>query len=98
MEPEVHLCKTDVEHIDKRLDEIVEEIKNINGAFARNADGSIDHSGHRQYHESMIRAAEAQTAFWNELKLEIAKKGVWFLLVVICGFIVLGIQAKLGMK
>lgn len=39
-EPEVHLCKTDAEHLDKRLDEVMAELRNINGAFARNADGN----------------------------------------------------------
>lgn len=97
-EPEVHLCKTDAEHIDKRLDEVMAELRNINGAFARNPDGSIDHVGHRQYHESMIQAAEAQTKFWQELKLEIAKKGIWSLLIVVFGLAMLGLSAKLGLK
>lgn len=97
-EPEVHLCKTDAEHLDKRLDEVMAELRNINGAFARNADGSIDHAGHRQYHESMIQAAEAQTKFWQELKLEIAKKGIWSLLIVVFGLAMLGLSAKLGLK
>jgi tetrahydromethanopterin S-methyltransferase subunit E len=44
----------------------------------------------------MIKAAEAQTEFWRELRLDIAKKGVWGLLVVICGLILVGVSAKLG--
>jgi len=42
-------------------------------------------------------AADAQEKFWIELKLEIAKKGVWGLLIVICGLIVVGVSAKLGL-
>lgn len=80
----------------ERFDEVIAELQKINGAFARNSDGTVDFDGHRRYHESMIAAAEAQTQFWRELKLEIAKKGVWGLLVIICGLVVIGLGAKLG--
>jgi hypothetical protein len=83
-------------HIDKRFDEIMIELHKINGAFATNADGTTDFSGHRQYHEAMIKAATAQEAFWYELKLEVMKKGIWSLLVIICGLVVVGIAAKFG--
>lgn len=94
---EVHLAKSDNAHIDRRFDEVLVELRKINGAFARNSDGSVDFDGHRKYHESMIAAAEAQTQFWNELKLEIAKKGIWGLLVIICGLVLVGLSAKLGL-
>lgn len=97
MVDEVHLAKSDNAHIDRRFDEVLHELRQINGAFARNADGSVDFDGHRRYHESMIAAAEAQTQFWNELKLEIAKKGVWGLLVIVCGLVLVGLSAKLGL-
>ena len=86
-----HITNDDLK---RRLDEIMEI---LTSAFAKNSDGSIDFDGHRRYHESMIRAADAQEKFWIELKLEIAKKGVWGLLIVICGLIVVGISAKLGL-
>jgi hypothetical protein len=83
-------------HLDDRFDEVMSALTQISGAFARNADGSVDYDGHRRYHEEMIKAAEAQTEFWRELRLDIAKKGVWGLLVVICGLILVGVSAKLG--
>jgi hypothetical protein len=97
MSDEVHLAKSDNAHIDRRFDEVLIELRKINGAFARNSDGSVDFDGHRKYHESMIAAAEAQTQFWNELKLEIAKKGIWGLLVIVCGLVLVGLSAKLGL-
>ena len=97
MSDEVHLAKSDNAHIDRRFDEVLDELRKINGAFARNSDGSVDFDGHRKYHESMIAAAEAQTQFWRELKLEIAKKGIWGLLVIICGLVLVGLSAKLGL-
>ena len=95
-EMEVHLGKSDNAHLDKRFDEIMVELHKINGAFARNPDGSTDFDGHRQYHEAMIKAATAQEQFWQELKLEVAKKGIWSLLVIICGLVVVGVSAKFG--
>ncbi len=94
---EMHLAKSDNAHLDRRFDEILAELRKINGAFAKGPDGSVDFDGHRRYHESMIAAATAQEQFWSELKLEIAKKGVWGLLVIICGLILVGVSAKLGL-
>lgn len=96
MENEVHLARSDNAHIDKRFDEIMDALHQINSAFATNPDGSTDFSGHRQYHEAMIKAATAQEQFWQELKLEVAKKGIWSLLVIICGLVVVGVSAKFG--
>lgn len=96
MSNEFHLAQSDNAHFDKRFDEVMVELRKINGAFASNADGTIDFDGHRKYHEQMIKAATAQEAFWYELKLEVMKKGIWSLLVIICGLIVVGIAAKFG--
>ena len=86
------------QHIEERLDELLDEMHKITGAFAKKSDGTVDFDGHRQYHEAMIEAAEAQTQFWRELKLEIAKKGIWGLLVIICGLVVVGLMAKFGLS
>jgi hypothetical protein len=92
----LHLAQSDNAHIDKRFDEIMVELHKINGAFATNPDGTVDFAGHKQYHEAMMKAATAQEQFWQELKLEIAKKGIFSLLVIICGLVVVGISAKFG--
>lgn len=96
MTDEVHLASSDNAHIDKRFDEIMDELRNISSAFAKNPDGSVDFDGHRRYHEAMIKAASAQEQFWQDLKLEIAKKGVWGLLTIIVGLVLVGISAKFG--
>jgi hypothetical protein len=74
----------------------MDELRNISSAFAKNTDGSVDFEGHRRYHEAMIKAASAQEQFWQDLKLEIAKKGVWGLLTIIVGLTLVGISAKFG--
>jgi hypothetical protein len=85
-------------HIDRRFDEVMTELKKIHGAFASNDDGTTDFDGHRRFHEEKVRAAKAEAEFWAELKLEIAKKGLWSLLVIICGLVVVGLSAKLGLS
>ena len=82
--------------IERKLDLILHELKKLEGAFPRNDDGQVDYEGHRKYHESLIRAAEAQAEFWNDLKKEVAKKGIIAILVIVCGLLWLGAQAKLG--
>jgi hypothetical protein len=78
-------------HIEAQLAEIKTCVASIKLAFP---EGDID--GHRKYHEAKIRAAVAEEAFWKDLKLDIAKKGAWGLLVIIVGFVMLGIGAKFG--
>lgn len=97
MNDELHLAKSDNAHIDKRFDEIMDELQKIHGAFPRSPEGDIDHAGHRQYHEDMIRAARAQEEFWRELRLDIAKKGVWGLIIIVCGLVTVGLLAKMGL-
>jgi len=80
----------------KKIDAMRKELQSISNAFIRNADGSIDYDGHRRYHDAIVQSANAQEKFWVELKLDLAKKGLWFVLLVIIGFVVLGIQTKLG--
>lgn len=92
------VTRDEARQIDDRLDEILSEVRKIHGAFPRTTDGETDFDGHRQYHEAMIRAAEAQAAFWNELKLDVVKKGVWGAVVIIVGLVLTGLAAKFGLS
>lgn len=82
--------------IEHKLDLILDEVRAMRGGFPKNKDGSIDYTGHREYHEKLIEAAEEQTKFWRELRFDIAKKGAWSLLTILCGLVLLGISAKFG--
>ena len=97
-EQEMQLAKSNNAHIDKRFDEIMAELRKINGAFPRDDDGEVDHEGHRKYHESLIRAAEAQEQFWRDIRMDVAKKGVWAAIIILLGLLVVGIQIKLGLS
>lgn len=94
---EMHLAKSDNAHIDKRFDEIMAELRKINGAFPRDESGEVDHEGHRKYHESLIRAAEAQEQFWRDIRMDVARKGIWAGIIIVLGLIVIGVQFKLGL-
>lgn len=97
MRDQAKLSASDNEHIDRRFDEVMAELKRIHGAFVSNEDGATDFEGHRRFHEEKLRAARAEAEFWADLKLEIAKKGIWSLLVIVCGLVVIGLSAKLGL-
>lgn len=84
--------------IDHKLDLILDEMKKLEGAFAKNEDGSIDFEGHRKYHEAMIRAAEEQEKFWHDLKMEIMKKGIIAAIIILLGLLWIGVQTKFGLK
>lgn len=95
-EPTSFLIAPATSHIENQLDEILAELKLIKGAFPENDDGTIDVAGHKRYHEEMIAAAKAQTEFWRELKLDIAKKGIWGISVIVVGLIISGLAVKIG--
>lgn len=84
--------------IEKKLDLILAELKKMESGFPKNEDGDVDFDGHRKYHESMIEAAREQAKFWKDLRIDIAKKGVLFLIVTLCGLMVIGVQTKFGVK
>lgn len=63
----------------------------------RQAFPNKDIPGHRKYHESLLRAADAQTEFWTSLKLDLIKKGTWSVIIIVIGLVVAGLSTKLGL-
>lgn len=45
----------------------------------------------------MIKASAAEERFWTELKLDVAKKGTWGIVVVLVGLVLVGVAAKFGL-
>lgn len=80
-------------HIELQLQTLQVSVNDLRGAFP---DGDV--RGHCEAHQAMINAAKAQETFWSELKVDIAKKGLWFLLVTLCGFVWIGLLAKFGIS
>lgn len=76
--------------IDQKVDVALELLDAIADAFP---EGPVKH---RESHEAWLEAKRAETKFWVELKLDIAKKGVWSLLVLVLGLLAVGLAAKGG--
>lgn len=60
---------------------IVEAIRGIDELRKAFPDGDAD--GHRRYHESIIRKNEAREKFYDDLRAELAKKGLWALIAMV---------------
>jgi len=80
-----------LEMINKKVDDLSEQANRCLSAFPDGPDN------HRLSHEAMIKAAQAQENFWLEMKLDLAKKGSYGLLIIILGLVITGIQAKFGL-
>lgn len=78
--------------VEEKLDIIIQTLDDISDAFP---DGP---EKHREAHESWIASKKAEEKFWSELKLDIAKKGVWGLLTILTGLVLIGLSIKLGLS
>lgn len=85
-----------MERILAKQEEMHAQLELIIRAFPH-IDGQPDIEGHRRAHEAMIKAAQAQERFWDELKQEIIKKGVFALLIIALGLLATGLSVKLGL-
>lgn len=91
--------KAAVDALDGKLsDHIVREEKEL-AALAR-AFPNDDPKAHRAAHEAMIEAKQAEAKFWAELRLDLAKKSLWGLLLIVLGLVMVGglfsVASKLG--
>jgi hypothetical protein len=93
--PQSDQCAADHLALSQKLDALIEAQQKMNEAFPHHDDGTPDFAGHRDYHEELIQAARAKTRFYDELRIDLAKKGVLFVLAVLLGLIVVGVQIKL---
>ena len=64
--------------LEKDLKVVIERVDDLAKGFPKG-----DWEGHRQYHESIIRKMEARTRLYEELRAELARKGLWALIVAI---------------
>lgn len=76
--------------IEQKIDIALELLNDINEAFPEGT------AKHREVHEAWMQAKKSEAEFWQELKLDIAKKGVWGLLVIVIGLVLTGLSVKTG--
>ena len=55
-----------------------------------------DIHAHRAAHEQMMKAAEAEQAFWAELKNDVVKKSIWGILQILAMLIFGSLAVKFG--
>ena len=84
-----------LKRLEGKIDEILDAQKSFSGAFAKDLEDCPDLIGHRAYHEGVIAASKAQEAFWQDLRHEIMRKGIVFLLVTLFGLAAVGLLYKL---
>lgn len=72
-----------------KVDEAIRRIDDLHKAFPGG-----DWDGHRRYHETLIAKAEARSKFYQELRVELAKRGLWAL----AGTLVLALWAYFKSK
>lgn len=93
--------RRETDQIASKLDEIetilTEHLKDADIRFAvldrAFPDGP---DAHRAAHEAMIRAAQSEERFWLDLRLDLAKKGIWSIILVLIGLVFFGLSVKLG--
>jgi hypothetical protein len=84
-----------LKRLEGKIDQLISSQQTFAGAFVKDQDKNPDLIGHRAYHESVIAASKAQEAFWQDLRHEIMRKGIVFLLVTLFGLAAVGLLYKL---
>lgn len=67
-----------LEVLEGKVNEVISRVDDLHRGFP---DGDPD--AHCRYHETLIRKAEARADFYTDLRAELAKKGLWALIVLI---------------
>lgn len=63
---------------DRKVEEVIRRVDDLHDAFPGG-----DWISHRKYHENLIRKLEAKEKFYDDLRAELAKKGLWAVIVVV---------------
>jgi hypothetical protein len=61
---------------DRKVDEVIRRVDDLHNAFPGG-----DWNAHRKAHEAMIARHEAKARFYEELRVDLAQKGLWALIV-----------------
>jgi len=68
-----------LEVLEKDVKVLIDRVDDLSKGFPGG-----DWEGHRRYHEAVIKRMEARTDLYRELRSELAKKGLWALIVMGC--------------
>lgn len=79
-----------LEVIEKDIKVLTDRVDDLTRGFPNG-----DPDGHRLYHEASIKRIEARTRFYEALRAELAKQGLWSLIVFIGGALLYYLKSKL---
>jgi hypothetical protein len=94
-EPKPHAVDR-IAQIEAKLDKVLSDLHTIKNAFPEDEFGNVDAIGHRRYHDEMIEAAKAQTKFWQDLRNELLRKGLFWAIIIGLGLMGSGLAVKTG--
>ena len=80
-----------LEVVQKELKVVIDRVDDLAKGFPGG-----DWDGHRMYHEAVIKKMEARTKLYEELRAEIAKKGLWALILALGGAVWFYLKSKLN--
>ena len=79
-----------LEVIEKDIKVLTDRVDDLTRGFPNG-----DPDGHRIYHEASIKRIEARTRFYEALLAELAKQGLWSLIIFVGAAVVYYIKSKL---
>lgn len=75
---------------EKLLGDLIRRVDGLYHAFP-----DEDPDGHRRYHDAMVKRIEARTKLYEDLRTELAKKGIWAVLILLATAVWFFIKAKI---
>lgn len=79
-----------LEVIEKDIKVLTDRVDDLARGFPND-----DPDGHRLYHDAVIKRIEARTRLYETLCAELAKQGLWSLIVFIVGAVIYYVKQKL---
>lgn len=93
-EVERHFDSRLIDHEVREMEQIKKYITGVREDIMKAFPDGVE--AHRLAHQAQIDAKRAEERFWSELKMDLAKKGLWGIIGILCGMIVLGFGAWVG--
>lgn len=88
-ETDAHSRRAELSDIHASVEALTKQVEELHQAFP---DGI---ESHRKYHAELMAKALHDKEFIREIKLDAAKKGIWFFVITVAGLLVIGLQLKL---
>ena len=88
-----HFTQLELKHYTE-LKDMNDKLIDLHNDHVSEAFPMADPASHRQYHEKLIKSAEAQTKMYDAIRTEVVKKGFLWALVILTGLLWVGFEQK----